>query len=68
MCEGRGDLVGVMRHQHGGRRLGVCGQRFQAGHQLFAARQVQSGGRLVEQQELGATHERAGELHPLLLA
>jgi hypothetical protein len=36
-------------------------------HEVLAAAEVETGGRLVEQQQLGVDHERAGDLHPLAL-
>ena len=37
-------------------------------HEVLAAAEVEPGGRLVEQQQLGVGHQRAGDLDPLALA
>ena len=50
------------------RRPRVAGQLGQRRDQLLAAAEVQAGGGLVEQQQLGVGHERPGDLHALALA
>ena len=66
--EARRDLLDVVGDQHGGRRVGVVGEHRQRGDQVLAAAEVEPGRGLVEQQQLGVGHQRAGDLHPLALA
>ena len=68
MGEAGRDLLDVVGDQHGGRRLGVHGQHRQRGDQVLAPAEVEAGGRLVEQQQLGVGHQRPGDLDPLALA
>ena len=63
-----GHLLDVVRDQDDHRRLRVGGQRGDPPEQVLAAAQVQPGGRLVEQQQLGVGHQRPGDLDPLALA
>ena len=42
--------------------------RLSSPQQRLAATEVETGGRLVEQQQLRVGHQGAGELHPLALA
>jgi hypothetical protein len=58
----------VVGDEHHHRRLGVAGQRGEPAQQILAAAQVEPGGGLVEQQELGVGHQRPRDLHPLALA
>ena len=50
---------------------GESGSRASSGQrrdQVLAPAEVEAGGRLVEQQQLGVGHQRPGDLHPLALA
>src|SRR5487761_1736502 len=66
--EAVGHLFHVMGDQPHHRRAGIAGQRGQPPQQVLPAAQVQPGGGLVEQQQLGIGHQRPGDLHPLALA
>ena len=46
---------------------GSQGEHATGGDQVLAAPEVEPGGRLVEEQQLGVGHQRAGDLHPLAL-
>ena len=48
--------------------ISSIGEHRQRGDQVLAAAEVEAGGRLVEQQQLGVGHQRPGDLHPLALA
>ena len=62
------ELLDVVGDQHRRRRVGVGGEPGQAAQEVLAAAEVHAGGGLVEQQQLGVGHQRAGDLHPLALA
>ena len=61
------DLLHVVGDQHGRRRVGVHRQHRQRGHEVLAPAEVEAGGGLVEQQQLGVGHQRPGDLDPLAL-
>ena len=44
-----------------------AGQLAQPAHEVLATAEVEPGGGLVEQHQLGVGHQRAGDLHPLAL-
>ena len=62
------DLLEVMGDQDRGRGVGVEGQARQRRDEVLAAAQVQTRGRLVEEEELGVGHQGPGDLDPLALA
>ena len=68
VAEARRDLLDVVRHQDRGRRVRVHGQHGQRRDEVLAAAEVEAGGRLVEEEQLGVGHQRPGDLHPLALA
>ena len=49
-------------------RVRVDGQHRQRRDEVLAAAEVEAGGGLVEEQQLGVGHQRPGDLHPLALA
>ena len=61
------DLLEVMGHQHDGGGRGRGPSR-EVGEELLAAADVEAGGGLVEQDEPGIAHQRAGEQHALAFA
>jgi hypothetical protein len=65
--EAVGHLFDMVGDQHHHRRLGIAGQLGEAPQQVLPPAQVEPGGRLVEQQQLGVGHQRPGDLHPLAL-
>ena len=62
------DLLDVVGHQHVGGVAGSTARAVQRGDQLLAAAEVEAGCRLVEQQQPGRGHQRAGQQHALALA
>ena len=62
------DLLHVVRDQHRRRRGRVHRQGRQGRDEVLAAAEVEPGGGLVEQQQLGVGHQRPRDLHPLALA
>src|SRR5882672_3962575 len=68
MCEAGWDLVDMVRDEHDGRRGRVVRQLREAPDEILAPAEVESGGRLVEQEETGLGHQRAGQLDALALA
>ena len=61
------DFLEVVGDKHDGGSGVVAGQFAEAVHQILASAQVQPGGRLVQQQQFGVGHERAGDLDALAL-
>ena len=68
MREASRDLVDVMGDEHEWGTGGVERELAETRDEVFARAEIESCGRLVEQQQLGIGHERARELHALLLA
>ena len=62
------DLLDVMGHQHRGWGRRVDRQRSEALDEILPGRDVEAGGRLVEQQQARVAHERPRELDPLALS
>ena len=58
-------MVGDQDQGRGGE---VGGERAEATHEVLAPAEVEAGGRLVEQHQLGVGHQGPGDLHPLALA
>ena len=66
--EAGGDLLDVVRdHDHGGGDR-VAGEPAEAAYQVLAAAEVEAGGGLVEEQQLGVGHQGAGDQGALALA
>ncbi len=66
--EARRDLLDVVGDQDGRRRVGVEGEHGQGRDEVLTTAEVQPGGRLVEQQELGVGHQGTRDLDALALA
>ena len=62
------DLLDVMRDHDDRRRRGRRGVSAEEPEELLACAEVEARGRLVEEQQFGVGHDRARDLHPLLLA
>ena len=63
-----GHLLDVVGHQDQRRGGEVGGELAEAAHEVLAPAEVEAGGRLVEQHQLGVGHQRPGDLHALALA
>ena len=62
------DLLHMVRHQDRCRGVRIHRQRRQRRDEVLSAAEIQSGGRLVEQQQLGVGHQCPGDLDPLAFA
>src|SRR5919106_3535350 len=62
------DLLDVVGDEDRRGRGRIGGNRAQGAHECFTPTEVQPGRRFVQQQELGVSHQGAGDLHPLALA
>ena len=62
------DLLEMVGHQDQRRHGRVGGERGQAGQEPLAGPEVESGGRLVHQDQLGIAHQRPGQQDLLALA
>ena len=62
------NFVDVVSHHHQRRREAVLSQSGQGLDQLLATRQVEPGGRLVQHEQAGVSHQRAREQHSLTLS
>ena len=61
----RGDLLDVMGHQDADRALWIGGDRRQAAQQVLARTEVETGSRLVEDQQLWIGHQCPSDLDAL---
>lgn len=67
MRDAVGHFVDMVRHHHERWTVGVGGEIGEGVNQLFTAAEIEPSRRLVEQDDLGIVHQRAGQQDPLLL-
>ncbi len=68
MAESARNLLDVVGDENDRRGVRICGQVLEPRHQFFATAEVESGRRLVEQQQLRVGHQGTCDQHPLALA